>query len=147
MSARVTDTYKGANATIKVAKDLDGLIIGVGIHSEAGGEILQNAERHEFGLGVPARPFVSTFADQNQADVVARMKAACEAALKSRQPAAPMLDALAQRVAGDLQGALAGNGLGLQENAPATIAKKGSSVPLIDHGVLRSSISGKLIRR
>lgn len=130
---------------IAVAHALDGAVIAVGIQSDAAGEIIENAERHEFGLGVPARPFVSTFADQNSADVVRRMKLACEAALKNKASPAQYLDALAQKVAGELQGALAGNGLGLQENHPSTIAKKGSSVPLIDDGILRSSITGKVI--
>lgn len=137
----ITDRDRGAKKIEKAIADLGQLAITVGVHSEAGGENVQNAERHEFGLGVPQRSFIGAYADANQQDVVARMGKAAAAGLVSGNPR-QNLEALALKCAGEVQASIAA-GIA-PPNAPSTIAKKGSSTPLIDTGQLRSSITGKV---
>lgn len=142
--AGVTDVDRGYRKILEAIEQTGEAVITVGIHAEAGGENIENAERHEFGLGVPARPFVSGYADEQGARVVQRMRDAAAAGLRSGT-VAQNLDAVAQVVAGEMQGRIA-QGIP-PPNAPSTIAKKGSSTPLIDTGQLRSSITGKLVTR
>lgn len=141
MRFAITDRDRGAKATAKAIEDTKGLVITVGVHADAGGENIQNAERHEFGLGVPQRSFIGAYADANEATIVQRMGKAVAAGLKSGDPR-QNLEALALKCAGEVQAMLAA-GIA-PPNAPSTIAKKGSSTPLIDTGQLRSSITGKV---
>ena len=143
MRTAITDRDRGAKAVTKRVEDVRGLVMSVGVHAEAGGENIENAERHEFGLGVPQRSFIGAYADANQADVVKRMSAAVAAGLAGKG-AGPRqnLEALALKCAGEVQAMIAG-GIA-PPNAPSTIAKKGSSTPLIDTGQLRPSITGKV---
>lgn len=143
MRSVISDRDRGAKAVTKRVEDLRGLAITVGVHSEAGGENVENAERHEFGLGVPQRSFIGAYADANQQEIVARMGKAVAAGLAGKG-AGPRqnLEALALKCAGEVQGSIAA-GIA-PPNAPSTIAKKGSSTPLIDTGQLRSSITGKV---
>lgn len=143
----VKDVDKGY---AKMLANLDAtgkIAITVGIHSEEGAgddggrSIIDIAEANEFGIGVPARPFVSGWADEVQGEAVGRMRDESAAALKAGMSPAKRLDGLAQEWAGEMQGRISA---GIDPpNAPATIAKKGSSTPLIDTGILRSSIRGK----
>lgn len=125
------------------------LEITVGVHAEEGAgdegngrTVAEVAEANEFGLGVPARPAITGWADENAESFPSRMRAETEAALAAKVSPAQRLDALAQAAAGEIQSRIAG---GVPPpNAPSTIARKGSSTPLIDKGQFRSSIRGKV---
>lgn len=148
MSARVTDRDRGYKATFAAIDAAKKARISVGIHKEEGGApeesgrtVADVAEDNEFGIGVPARPVISNWADENEAEGVQQMKADIQAAVKSRTSPAQRLDARAQVFAGSMQAKVSA---GVPPpNAPSTIAKKGSSTPLIDKGQFRSSIRGK----
>lgn len=147
MPVKVTDRDKGYAKMIANLDATGKLAITVGIHSEEGEgdhdgrSIVDIAEANEFGLGVPARPFVSGWAD-NYPDPVGEMRDEAAAALKAGVSPTKRLDALAQVWAGDMQAEISA---GIDpENAESTIERKGSSTPLIDTGILRSSIRGKV---
>ena len=124
------------------------LAITVGIQAEEGAaddngrSVAEIAETNEFGIGVPARPFVSGWADE-KTDAVQIMRDDAAAALKAGSSPAQRLDQRAQVWAGEMQARISA---GIDPpNAPATVAKKGSSTPLVDTGILRSSIRGKVV--
>lgn len=125
------------------------LAITIGVHEEEGGAdegngrtVAEIAEANEFGLGVPARPAITGWADEHGDEFTARMRQESEAALRARVSPAQRLDALAQVGAGEIQAKIAA---GVPPpNSPVTIARKGSSTPLIDKGQFRSSIRGKV---
>lgn len=146
------------NGYAKMLADLDALgkvAVTVGIHEEEGaapdGEseltIAEIAEANEFGIGVPARPFISAWADEKGAAFVTRMRDESAAAVAAKASPAQRLDALAQLGAGEVQQKIAA---GIDPpNAPATVEKKtrgkgGATTPLIDTGIMRSSIRGKI---
>lgn len=136
----VSDRDNGYARLIASLSDKD-IQITVGVHAEEGPQV-EVAERHEFGLGVPARPFVSGWADEHAADLPARIAAEAETAVRAKFPVAQRMDQLAQVFAGEVQARISG---GIQPpNSPVTIERKGSSTPLIDKGQLRASIRGKV---
>lgn len=101
------------------------------------------AAAHEFGLGVPQRPFMRVWLESATAEVSEAFQRELAVVAEGTQDA----ERAAERVGLQLQGsAQAHLGTGVEPNAPATIAKKGSSVPLIDTGQLRSSISYRVTR-
>jgi hypothetical protein len=137
---------------LKALDEAKGLAITVGIHAEEGGEsdgtttVEDVANANEFGLGVPARPFIGPWADEKRDEAVRRMRDASAEALHAHKSPAQRLDQLAQVFAGEVQAKIA-SGIP-PENAPATIARKargtGSTTTLIDTGTLRSAIRGKV---
>jgi hypothetical protein len=124
-------------------------VVTVGIHSEEGAAgkaqgptIAEVAEINEFGLGVPARPVISVYADQRGTELVALMRDRAAAGLKQGVPIAQSLDVVAQVAAGEIQERYAA---GVPPpNSPATIARKGSSVPRINTGQERAAIRGRV---
>ena len=110
------------------------------LHPNSVVTVAEVAEAAEFGIGQPARPFVSAWADEHGAAFVTRMRRESEAAVKARQSPATRLDALAQVAAGEIQSRFPVP----PPNAQATIDRKGFDSPLIDKGQLRSSILGKV---
>jgi len=126
----------GTTARLKVG------IIGADASAEHQGGQATNVEIaafHEFGLGVPERSIVRAWFDEKIAENKALLK---------RIPAAVVKGTSVQQAADQVALAMAGD---MQErisewieppNSPVTIARKGSSKPLIDTGQLRSSISG-----
>lgn len=149
MAASVTDKDNGYARMIEELDKLKDLWITVGVHAEEGAgdegngrTVAEVAEANEFGLGVPARPAITGWADENAETFPARMRDEAAAALKAKVSPAQRLDALAQVAAGEIQAKIAG---GVPPpNAPSTIAKKSSSTPLVDKGQFRSSIRGKV---
>lgn len=117
----------------------------VGIHEDAGSDLAVIAAANEYGTEnghVPERSFLRATVDANQAAYGDELTAAVEAHIDGERPLTDGLDRLGARVAGDVQQFMTD----LQEppNAPATIARKGSSNPLIDTGQLRGAIRHEL---
>jgi hypothetical protein len=120
--------------------------ISVGVHEDRMGQphgegltIGELATVHEFGTGtVPARSFVRAWFDEKQEEAANILKRAVAAAkgnleqagrMAALRMAASMQERIANRIAPPLK--------------PATIARKGSDVPLIDQGILRGSLTGR----
>lgn len=145
----LTDRRKPAyNALLRAPS---GFRLTVGIHAaegapvhpeaEAGETIQEIAEKNEFGLGQPRRSFIADWFDTRKDWVQTQAREAVIRAARAGSPIRIGLEQLALLVQADVQKRIR-DGIP-PPNAPLTIAKKGSSTPLIDSGVLRSAIVGK----
>lgn len=94
---------------------------------------------HEFGLGnVPERSFIRTTIDGKARQIHAMARRAAHGVLDRRATLKQGLELLGAFVKGEIQKRMA---RGIPPPLkPATIARKGSSKPLIDTGQLRASI-------
>lgn len=109
--------------------------------SEEGETVAEIMRKHEFGLGVPERSFIRAFIDENrdmiQKDVRAVLK---KAALSNGSFTVEHgLKLLGTKYEGLIKGRIS-DGIP-PPNSDATIARKGSSKPLIDTGQGRAAIS------
>lgn len=113
-------------------------------HRNAGTEgltVAALAEIHEFGLGVPERSFIRAWFDQNQAEISNKLRERFREAALGKITFDVAADQFALWCQASIQKRMAA---GIQpENAPSTVARKGSSKPLIDTGILRSSITAE----
>jgi hypothetical protein len=113
-------------------------------HGQGKGQTIgEIAAEHELGLGVPQRSFLRVFCDQNDKEIRTWLKAA---ALKIELGASTPdreVGLICARIQAGVQEFIA-NGQVEPPNAPATIARKKSSTPLIDTGQLRSAITWEL---
>lgn len=150
MSASVRIKDKGLAALLDrldtAAKER---VLTVGVHEEEGaashGEttVADIAAMHEFGIGNPQRSFIGAWADENEAKHADDLRKLGTALVKGTvKDAGQGFEQLGEAYVGEVQGRIAA---GIDPpNAPATIARKGSSTPLIDQGVLRSSITKRV---
>lgn len=143
----VTDKDKGAAELIKRFL-VEIKRVTVGIHSDAPGAyengetVLNIGAIHEFGLGVPRRSFIADWFDQTQPQIRAKIKALAVAYARGKVTLDQGLNQLGQWAVGSIQERISSNIP--PPLAPSTVARKGSSVALIDTGVLRSSITYKI---
>lgn len=131
--------------------DLGGTFgISVGVHADDGAQghteglsVADIATFHEFGTQtVPQRSFIRAWFDEKQEEIQAILKAELSQAATGKRPLAQALDRAALRLEGSVKERI-------RQRippplAPATIARKGSDVPLIDRGQLRNSIRGRV---
>jgi type II secretory pathway component PulF len=103
------------------------------------------AAAHELGLGVPLRSWLRTPIDALRPEIQKQMKKLAQQ-VERGLPLENALDRLGLWLVGKLQKGIAA-GLPVPPLAPATVAKKGSSKPLIDTGQMRSSISHEVVGR
>ena len=154
----MSDTDRGYYALVRqLLEDAPNASFTVGIHDdEAGHEVYEPeqgkasgitmselGEIHEFGLGVPQRSFIGDWFDETQDQKVKQIKGVALAFLKGKISHLSVgFEQLGNLYVGQVQKRMAdGIDPPLSE---ITIAKKGSSVPLIDTGQLRSSITYKV---
>jgi hypothetical protein len=145
MASRVRDTDRGMRALLARVRGAR-LTLTVGVHGEEGGAshghgltVGDIATIHEYGLGVPERSFIRAWADGAQAENERALQQAAIRVVKGQVPSAKVaLDQVGLAFVGAVQARMAG---GIPPPlAPATVARKGSSTPLIDTGQLRASI-------
>lgn len=130
-----------------------GLSLTVGVHAAEGGaghtgsklSVAEIATIHEYGLGTsPQRSFIRAWADSRKAEHQRMLKIIGENVVKGRYDAATGLARLGNLFVGEVQARISG---GIPPpNAPSTVARKGSSKPLINTGQLRSSIRFRVNR-
>lgn len=97
---------------------------------------------HEFGApraNIPERSFLRRTFDERQAEYERSLRSAIGKVVDRGGSLRLALERLGARAAADVQNTIA-RGIP-PPNAPRTVAKKGSSTPLIDTGQLRQSIS------
>lgn len=150
-SVRVVD--RGAARLIARARELERgrLVAEVGILGEDGerpyGEgditVALVAQWAEFGLGQPMRSWLRGWADEEAAEIEARISEETRAILEGTRTQRQALDRLGVWAVGRIQARIA-RGID-PPNAESTIARKGSSVPLIDTGQLRSSVTSRTV--
>lgn len=151
MAGKVTVKDKGLDAlTKRLAEIGKGYTLTVGVHGEEGGApakgsgttLLEVATINEFGLGVPERSFIRDWADASESKRKEDLRKVGQAILTGAFDVPTGLGRLGALYQGEIQNRMAA---GIPPpNAASTIARKGSSTPLIDTGQLRSSILWKV---
>lgn len=151
MSVRVATRDRGLLAFRRALATAGASAVAVGIHEDAGMHkdsglsMAELAAIHEFGLGnVPERSFLRSWASERGEELVIERAKMIESDLLKGQ-ATQTLNKLGLLAVGEIQQRMA---LGTPPpNTDATIARKGSSVPLIDTGALRQSITYKVVAK
>lgn len=109
----------------------------------------QLASIHEYGLGtVPARPFIGPPFRKARAKYLARLVKAYKAALKSGKPALVEreLGVIGQLMAADIKNYVT-QGPGVPPpNSASTVARKGSSRPLVDTGGMVNAVTYQVVK-
>lgn len=115
---------------------------GAGVHPNGDGETFAEiAIKNHFGSGnIPARPFL----DVGVESVISKINRAVEVELTKGNPD-KALEQMARLAVGGVQTYM--TDLQTPPNAPYTIAKKGSSNPLIDTGALRANITSEIRKK
>jgi len=155
VTARVRVKDNGYDRLLKTVERMQSATITVGVHADKGqaqhatkstGEssahftLIDVAIWNEFGLGVPERPFLRGWFDASTSANRDTMAALARSAIKGTRTPEQAIELAGARFVGELQQRIA-RGEGVKPNAPATIARKGSVVPLVDTGQLRTGIT------
>ncbi len=134
------------------------ITITVGVHADAGDAehrpandtgsagrpvtVADVATWNEFGTGkIPQRSFVRAWFDESQDFIRETLRSQMALVLAGKLDAQKAADRVALACEGAMKRRIA-RGIP-PPNAPETIARKGSSKPLINHGQLRNAIRGK----
>lgn len=148
MSVRVTDKdngYKKMRANLKRASKGGG--VSVGIHAQEGAQqhegepatVLDVAIWNEFGLGVPERSFIRAWVDENASENREKLRKAMAMVVRGQKTLEQALELIGLSFQGGVQKKIAA---GVPPpNAPETVARKGSSTPLINKGQMRQSVT------
>lgn len=155
MKATVTTTRKTKVDLKKMFKSIRSSHVKAGVLGRAGahgdGKLTnaQLASIHEFGLGrVPARPFIAPPFLEKKAEHLAAIRKAHKEFLRTGNPDVFLmaLELEGQKIVAN-QRAYVTAGPGIPPPlAPATIARKGSSRPLVDTGQMIRSLDYVVIR-
>lgn len=148
MNAKIRDTDKGLKALMK-RLGAGGAAVTVGVHEAEGSApegddgqtVLDVALFNEFGTeDIPARSFIGAWSDEREGENRENLEKIGEAVLKGKLPSIRQgLERFGLVCVASIQERIVA---GIEpENAPSTVARKGSSTPLIDKGVLRGAIA------
>lgn len=151
----VRDTDQGANAFVARLRALDGAKVRVGVLDDAPKResdgasgplsLLEVAAIHEFGApaaGIPQRSFIRATADERRTDIGALQAALAEQVAAGKASPEQALELMGAKVASMVQAKI-NSGIA-PPLAPETVARKGSSQPLVSTGQLKSSITWKV---
>lgn len=125
-------------------KELTSKQINVGFNEKSGSyedgtTTAQVAAWNEYGTEhSPARPFMRQTIEKNEKQITSFINAKAGAAIKSGGSAAEVLNAIGAYTKGRMQKEIRDGDF--TPNAPSTIARKGSSKPLIDTTHMRQNI-------
>lgn len=150
---RVTDTDHGYKALVKRVFGMkEPVTIATGILADkasvtvGGGKgtlsLIEIAVYNEFGTSdghVPERSFVRAWFDENEPRLREMLVVLMHKAIKGDIDRQQVLDQMGQYCVGSIQERISA-GIA-PDNAPSTVARKHSTKPLIDTGLLRSSVS------
>lgn len=149
---KVTDN--GAARVLRVTNQRGKSFVTVGVLGREGSKpagkgspitVAQVAEWAEFGIGQPERSWLRGWVDSNEGLIFDRIERETRAVLQGKRTQAQALKRIGVWLQGEVQLNIANfPDNGLEPNAPSTIERKGSSVPLINTGQLRSSITHKV---
>lgn len=161
VSVKVIDRgWEDIKHRVRALRDT-GAVVKVGVqgqraaanHQQSGLTVAQLATIHEFGkvihqprmgrtIVIPERSFLRATIDQYQEAIARRDVLLAQGFMLGKLALKPAMELFGQYVVGLIQQRIA-NGIA-PPNRPRTIARKGSSKPLIDTGQLRSSITYKV---
>lgn len=144
--SRTVDRDRGWRRIRKMLRRIDGSEVEVGWFPDARHEEMNTAELaaiHEYGGGkVPARPMIRPVVDKNTNNYRRLRKLLMDRVIAGNMSEEAALETLGARVESDLKEWITDGDHA--PNAPSTIARKGSSKPLIDTGLMRSQVSHKV---
>lgn len=150
--AHFVDVDMGYDRAIAALLEMDGAGVAVGIFAGAGGvgsEVANYAAANEYGTQdgrIPERSWMrSTVAENEQAYSEAMAAAAGRAIAGETSVELAFLRVGMTRVRTDLSEKI--TSLDSPPNAASTIARKGSSNPLVDTGLMRQSLTAEAYRR
>jgi hypothetical protein len=140
MTLKLIDRDKGLKA-LERKISASRRTLTVGIHE--GAERLEIASYHEFGTStIPARPFLTSWFDARKGEFADEMQTVALRVVRQGGTVDDALGQLGSLYVGQIQ---AGIRAGIDPPlAEVTIARKGSSKPLIDTGQLVSDITFKV---
>jgi hypothetical protein len=148
MSLTLKDTDRGykalTNRVFGVAKSKPTINVGVldgdAPHGDDAISVLQIAIFNEFGTNnIPARSFIRAWFDENEAKLREDLVKLMQSVVQGTRTKEQILELLGQRCVAEIQERISA---GIDPpNAASTVAKKGSSTPLVNEGLLRSAIS------
>ena len=111
-------------------------VFDVGMINEFGATFTaSDGTKHE----IPARSFIRAWFDEQEPELRDDLVKLLQAVVRGERTGPQILELLGQRMVGQIQERIS-DGID-PENAASTVARKGSSTPVIDTGVLRSSVS------
>ena len=151
INSKISGVNELKNELDKIIKDLDAPMVTVGIHEDEAdppeGEINMATlgAVHEFGsddAGIPERPWLQPGFESGLKDYEEIMAEGIDAAITEGVDITKSLNQVGVFAVGKVQEYM--TNLKTPANKPATIKKKGSSNPLIDEGLMRSSVNYKL---
>lgn len=162
MTARVTDTDRGASKMLASMRALGKARVRVGVLADApkktgtrtgkrGRQIQQAATlaevaaAHEFGTAtIPQRSFIRATVDLKAGEIGATQEKLAAQVSEGKITPEVAMERLGAAVQGMVQTRIA-EGIG-PALAPATVARKGSDKPLVDTGQLRSSVTYQVLQ-
>jgi hypothetical protein len=156
MTARVAVTDRGADGLLSRLRRAVGARVRVGVLEEATKTsreeegspltLLEVAAIHEFGApaaGIPQRSFIRAGVDAQLPEIQRVQRALAAQTIRGALTLDVALDRLGAKVAALLQNRIAA---GIDPpNSAATIARKGSSKPLVDTGQLKAAITWRVL--
>lgn len=151
-SGRVTVKDHGAD---RLLRNLTGLairahVLDVGVigskadKEHRGGDgvtVADVATWAEYGIGQPERPWLRGYIEAHRGEIEERIRLEARRVVTHLATRDEVLARLGVWLQGEIQAWIADPGNDLAPNAPETIIRKGSAMPLIDTGQLRSSIT------
>jgi hypothetical protein len=148
--AKVRDIDNGYKALLKKIKEAKKASITVGVHQKEGDashekgslSVLDVGTFHEFGLGVPERSFIRGWFDENQKWCNTFISGMLRSVVEGKREFSQTLEQIGLKFVGSVQERIS-NRIP-PPLAASTIKAKGSDVPLIDTGQLRTSITYKV---
>lgn len=145
----MTVTRKGPGVAELVTKvrAFDGLEAKTGwfetAHYPDGTPVAYVATIHEFGTDrIPARPFMRPAVADHGQEWLDQLAAGARASLNGGQTPEQVMELVALGAAGNVAEAI--QAVTSPPLAPVTVARKGSSKPLIDTGQMFQSVTGKV---
>lgn len=145
----VEDRDLGYAAFVKAVKEWaksDDPNITVGVHAEEGADLVVIAATNEFGSAdgrIPERSFLRSTIAENSDAYFQALADGINSTMNGRgSTVTTVFRRIGTKVVGDVKTKI--RDLRDPKNAASTIAKKGSSNPLIDSGRLRASIDFKV---
>ena len=149
MAFTLKQTDNGYAALVKTVFGFAKPVVTIGIHEKEGlaqyangKTLLDIANINEFGSDdghVPSRSFVRAWFDSAEPALRQEIARLMEGVLDGSYTKEQILDLIGIKASGEMKANIA-QGVP-PPNAPRTIQLKGSSTPLVDTGVLRSSIT------
>lgn len=146
----VYDKDIGFDKLLNIKKDMPkGVNIGIfgGSRNADGDSIPVYANKNEFGIDVPERPFMRSTFDKEQDELVSMIKRLVDAYVKGvmRSPT-HLFNVVGDYLKTKIQERITKAKEWAKPNSQATVKKKGSDVPLIDTAAMRASITHKIER-